>query len=147
MFKTEQFVLVNGYSNMYWGWGAEDDDMTTRILSHGLRIYRPPSNIARYKMVKHDGRKSSEVSVRLVASVSFVCHFSCARLVDVFGCRAVCNLCAVFHVLGHVIYDMRQFIQSKYRCVVSWTFQPDINLACQLTNLSVLHKSSPSIHT
>ncbi|BFZ25366.1 hypothetical protein BsWGS_28405 [Bradybaena similaris] len=65
MFKTEQFVLVNGYSNMYWGWGAEDDDMTTRILSHGLRIYRPPSNIARYKMVKHDGRKSSEVSVRM----------------------------------------------------------------------------------
>ncbi|CAG5127916.1 unnamed protein product, partial [Candidula unifasciata] len=65
MFKTDQFVLVNGYSNMYWGWGAEDDDMTTRILSHGLRIYRPPSNIARYKMVKHDGRKSSEVSVRM----------------------------------------------------------------------------------
>ncbi|GFO33416.1 beta-1,4-galactosyltransferase 1 [Plakobranchus ocellatus] len=65
MFKTEHFQRVNGYSNMYWGWGAEDDDMTTRILHQGLRIYRPPSNIARYKMVKHDGRKTSEVSVRM----------------------------------------------------------------------------------
>ncbi|BFZ09367.1 hypothetical protein BsWGS_12406 [Bradybaena similaris] len=65
MFQREHFQLVNGYSNMYWGWGAEDDDMTTRILSHGLRIYRTPSNIAKYKMVKHDGRKSSEVSVRM----------------------------------------------------------------------------------
>ncbi|RUS90774.1 hypothetical protein EGW08_001485 [Elysia chlorotica] len=65
MFRTEHFQQVNGYSNMYWGWGAEDDDMTTRILHQGLRIYRPPSNIARYKMVKHDGRKTSEVSVRM----------------------------------------------------------------------------------
>ncbi|KAK3773354.1 hypothetical protein RRG08_023234 [Elysia crispata] len=65
MFRTEHFQQVNGYSNMYWGWGAEDDDMTTRILHQGLRIYRPPSNIARYKMVKHDGRKVSEVSVRM----------------------------------------------------------------------------------
>ncbi|CAL1538517.1 unnamed protein product [Lymnaea stagnalis] len=65
MFRTDHFQLVNGYSNMYWGWGAEDDDMTTRILHRGLRIYRPPSNIARYKMVKHEGRKTSEVAVRM----------------------------------------------------------------------------------
>ncbi|KAK6985644.1 beta-1 4-N-acetylgalactosaminyltransferase bre-4 [Biomphalaria glabrata] len=65
MFRTDHFQLVNGYSNMYWGWGAEDDDMTTRILHRGLRIYRPPSNIARYKMVKHEGRKGSEVAVRM----------------------------------------------------------------------------------
>ncbi|XP_059144059.1 beta-1,4-N-acetylgalactosaminyltransferase bre-4-like isoform X4 [Physella acuta] len=65
MFRTDHFQLVNGYSNMYWGWGAEDDDMTTRILHRGLRVYRPPSNIARYKMVKHEGRKSSDVAVRM----------------------------------------------------------------------------------
>ena len=26
-FMPEQYILVNGYSNLYWGWGAEDDDL------------------------------------------------------------------------------------------------------------------------
>ncbi|CAK9295830.1 unnamed protein product [Gordionus sp. m RMFG-2023] len=30
MFKPEHFIKVNGYSNLYWGWGAEDDDMAYR---------------------------------------------------------------------------------------------------------------------
>lgn len=28
--KREHFLKVNGFSNLYWGWGGEDDDMAYR---------------------------------------------------------------------------------------------------------------------
>lgn len=29
---VQQFKKVNGYSNSYWGWGGEDDDMSNRLV-------------------------------------------------------------------------------------------------------------------
>jgi len=48
-----QFLKVNGFSSMFWGWGGEDDDMTNRIQHHGYNISRYPANVARYKMLTH----------------------------------------------------------------------------------------------
>ncbi|KAI0218403.1 Beta-1,4-N-acetylgalactosaminyltransferase bre-4 [Lamellibrachia satsuma] len=58
--RTAHFQRLNGYSNLYWGWGAEDDDMAYRIMHVGLRITRPRASIARYKMIKHPKRKPSD---------------------------------------------------------------------------------------
>lgn len=44
---------VNGFSNEFWGWGGEDDDMSNRIRYHGLNITRYSPKIARYTMLKH----------------------------------------------------------------------------------------------
>ncbi|MFP6740688.1 MAG: galactosyltransferase-related protein [Alphaproteobacteria bacterium] len=38
MFRRQDFEVVNGYSNAYWGWGAEDDDLRKRCLAEGLDI-------------------------------------------------------------------------------------------------------------
>ncbi|ESO10994.1 hypothetical protein HELRODRAFT_71994, partial [Helobdella robusta] len=57
--RKEHFLALNGYSNLYWGWGAEDDDMACRMFFSGLRITRPPITIARYKTIKHIKRKPS----------------------------------------------------------------------------------------
>jgi GT2 family glycosyltransferase len=48
-----QFQKVNGFSNKFWGWGGEDDDMSNRIRHHGYYICRYPLNVARYKMLTH----------------------------------------------------------------------------------------------
>ena len=31
-FRNDQFRSVNGYSNIYFGWGAEDDDLYNRLV-------------------------------------------------------------------------------------------------------------------
>lgn len=38
LFNMQDFAVVNGYSNEYWGWGAEDDDLRHRCIHAGLAI-------------------------------------------------------------------------------------------------------------
>ena len=45
--SVHHFRLVNGFSNQYWGWGGEDDDMSKRLESNKLKITRYKSDIAR----------------------------------------------------------------------------------------------------
>ncbi|CAN8017660.1 unnamed protein product [Ixodes persulcatus] len=51
--NKKHMKLVNGFSNQYWGWGGEDDDMSYRLQHHRLKISRYPANIARYTMLRH----------------------------------------------------------------------------------------------
>ena len=45
--SAAHFRRVNGFSNQFWGWGGEDDDMSTRVRANSLAITRYTSNIAR----------------------------------------------------------------------------------------------------
>jgi predicted glycosyltransferase involved in capsule biosynthesis len=49
----EQFLKVNGFSNVLFGWGGEDDDMYNRVIHRGYSISRYSETIGRYKMLKH----------------------------------------------------------------------------------------------
>ncbi|KAL0281041.1 UNVERIFIED_CONTAM: hypothetical protein PYX00_002156 [Menopon gallinae] len=62
--RPEHYFKVNGYSNFFWGWGGEDDDMAYRLSQSGLFITRPISDIGRYTMIKHKKRKPSNSAVR-----------------------------------------------------------------------------------
>ncbi|KAL9702815.1 hypothetical protein quinque_006333 [Culex quinquefasciatus] len=56
---VKQFRTVNGFSNSFWGWGGEDDDMSNRLKHVGFHIARYPINIARYTMLSHKKEKAN----------------------------------------------------------------------------------------
>ena len=56
---VKQFKTVNGFSNSFWGWGGEDDDMSNRLKHVGYHIARYPVNIARYTMLTHKKEKAN----------------------------------------------------------------------------------------
>ncbi|XP_069139179.1 uncharacterized protein [Argopecten irradians] len=51
--SEDQFTLVNGYSNKFFGWGGEDDDLYRRIRNLGISITRYTPDVSSYRMLKH----------------------------------------------------------------------------------------------
>nr|CAH8853152.1 unnamed protein product [Trichobilharzia regenti] len=55
--STENFTLMyqqaNGFSNYYWGWGAEDDDFEIRLRYTNIKYIHFNASIARYLSVPH----------------------------------------------------------------------------------------------
>ncbi|XP_072231381.1 beta-1,4-galactosyltransferase 4 [Leuresthes tenuis] len=58
----EQFLQVNGFSNSYWGWGGEDDDLRVRVELQKMKILRPPADVARYTMVFHNRDSGNQIN-------------------------------------------------------------------------------------
>ena len=38
--STSHYRILNGFSNQFWGWGGEDDDMYDRIMMKDLGLIR-----------------------------------------------------------------------------------------------------------
>jgi hypothetical protein len=57
--STNDFQSVNGFSNSFWGWGGEDDQLYQRVKSQNLNVTRAfdeqPSliHLARFKTLSH----------------------------------------------------------------------------------------------
>ena len=50
-FTPEQYRTVNGFSNEYWGWGCEDDDMFVRVVHSCFHLEQADSQYYKYKMI------------------------------------------------------------------------------------------------
>lgn len=51
--SRSQFEQIGGYSNDYYGWGGEDDDLFNRVLAAGLEIERTPAKYGVYNALFH----------------------------------------------------------------------------------------------
>ncbi|KAG1674073.1 Beta-1,4-N-acetylgalactosaminyltransferase bre-4 [Nymphon striatum] len=51
--RKHHFISANGYSNLYYGWGGEDDEMYERLKNKGFDVVRWDPKVARYSMVFH----------------------------------------------------------------------------------------------
>ena len=57
LFPTKLFEKINGYSNKYWGWGFEDDDLLLRCIDKNIQtdIIQIPSKGISQKAFKFNG--------------------------------------------------------------------------------------------
>lgn len=58
--STRQILLMNGFSNNFWGWGGEDDDLRQRWAWAGFHFQRPMGGHGRYATVKLNHSRSSD---------------------------------------------------------------------------------------
>ncbi|XP_012270074.1 beta-1,4-N-acetylgalactosaminyltransferase bre-4 [Orussus abietinus] len=60
----KQFEHANGFSNVFYGWGGEDDDFYSRLQSKGFKVTRFSPDVAQYYMLTH--KKEPPSSARFV---------------------------------------------------------------------------------
>ena len=53
MMSRDDYIAVNGYSNRYWGWGLEDNDMYQRLYAVFHNVTRLPQAIGSYTAMGH----------------------------------------------------------------------------------------------
>ena len=61
MFNKEDFKTINGFSNEYWGWGFEDDDLLIRCVESNLELDTEVfgyGNVDEFEVFKFNGDTS-----------------------------------------------------------------------------------------
>ncbi len=65
-FRTDHFESANGYSNVFFGWGGEDDDLGRRCKKDSdVGAYRIPASIGRYKGAPHQKDRKARGNQKL----------------------------------------------------------------------------------
>lgn len=53
LLTRDQYRKVNGLSNLFWGWGREDDELYIRMMEAGMKVYRPEGITTGLNTFKH----------------------------------------------------------------------------------------------
>ncbi|KAG6447659.1 hypothetical protein O3G_MSEX005107 [Manduca sexta] len=61
--SVQHYKQINGFSNLYWGWGGEDNDMYWRILFARMPMIRYHRSVAHYKSLPHEEQPKNNYSI------------------------------------------------------------------------------------
>ncbi|XP_037569194.1 beta-1,4-N-acetylgalactosaminyltransferase bre-4 [Dermacentor silvarum] len=64
--RSDHVEKVNGFSNVFWGWGGEDDDMSIRLRFSGFNIVRNNCTVGRYTALRHGVQRANPKRMRLI---------------------------------------------------------------------------------
>ena len=115
MFTVENFERINGYSNEYWGWGFEDDDLFHRVRQVGLStdIFKDPSYVASSTSMKFNGVDSYGTLDNIISYVrDFSIHIAIQPDNLLLNHEKVADKYPIFSVPG---YDFNLYYDSFKR--------------------------------
>ncbi|EDW98357.1 beta-1,4-galactosyltransferase 3 [Drosophila yakuba] len=72
--NTVQYQQINGMSNLYHGWGGEDDDLYERLQALNIDICRFAMEFSEYTMLKHKPERPNANRVALLRSATLRQH-------------------------------------------------------------------------
>ncbi|CAF1260164.1 unnamed protein product [Adineta steineri] len=61
------YKTLNGFSNLYWGWGGEDDDLALRLIQQRMCVVRPSYDLAIYIGLPHPRGQRNNARYGLLA--------------------------------------------------------------------------------
>lgn len=91
-FKRKHFEKINGFSNRYWGWGAEDDDLYNRVVKEFKSIDRVPTNVGRFTHLDHHKNESGEINTERFDLLKAKYDYQTE------GLNTVTSLCTLIHL-------------------------------------------------
>lgn len=74
--SKSQVKRINGFSNEFYGWGGEDDDILHRIEDANITVFRQPANIARFTMLLHGKETANKDLTQMMEKSKEGKHFS-----------------------------------------------------------------------
>ena len=64
----QQFRNINGFSNLFFGWGGEDDDLYKRVVASGYQISRYSNEVGRYFTNKNERQEPTQNVHKLLST-------------------------------------------------------------------------------
>ncbi|XP_064073650.1 beta-1,4-N-acetylgalactosaminyltransferase bre-4-like [Vanessa tameamea] len=112
---VQQFQQVNGYSNLYWGWGGEDNDLFWRIRAAGLPIVRNRKDIARYTTLKHSVQSPNRLRFALLSST-----YQRYKREGISNLKYKVESVTEQHLHTHIIVDINPGKENTTKLISQW---------------------------